>query len=178
MYLKCYTISCWINLYYCTQWKDVQSAYCKGTFFRAVFYVFNSQNWIPREKWKSQILLWKNLFDSHKWRTLAICKKTVPTKLIVDPFITFSMFLSSQLAYFAFLALFSYIMLSNKFTTPEPSIEEYVLMAWVFTLFVEEFRQVRSLGSGGRGPQHLVLYCWFRTVWITRFTHQEPSLFC
>ena len=45
------------------------------------------------------------------------------------------------MSYIAFLALFSWILLTDF--RPEIEIKEIILIVWVFTLFFEEIRQVR-----------------------------------
>lgn len=55
-----------------------------------------------------------------------------------------TVFLGNVLMYFAFLFLFTYVLLLDFRPPPPdgPSIAEIILYFWVFTLVLEEFRQV------------------------------------
>lgn len=50
-----------------------------------------------------------------------------------------------QISYFAFIVLFSIILLTNFNPRPDIHAIEYFLIVYVFTLIVEEIRQVRSM---------------------------------
>lgn len=56
--------------------------------------------------------------------------------------------------YFAFLLLFAYVLLVDFKPPPPkgPSIQEIVLYFWVFTLVLEEIRQVGNLHYGSQLP--------------------------
>lgn len=57
-----------------------------------------------------------------------------------------TVFMGNVIMYFAFLFLFAYVLLVDFKHPPEgPSILEIILYFWVFTLVLEEIRQVSSL---------------------------------
>lgn len=66
-----------------------------------------------------------------------------------------TVFLGNVLMYFAFLFLFSYVLLVDFRPPPQgPSGPEVTLYFWVFTLVLEEIRQVGGgPGPAGRSPE-------------------------
>lgn len=58
-----------------------------------------------------------------------------------------TVFMGNVIMYFAFLFLFTYVLLLDFKPPPPqgPSVKEIVLYFWVFTLVLEEIRQVSNL---------------------------------
>ncbi|XP_033100606.1 transient receptor potential cation channel subfamily M member-like 2 [Anneissia japonica] len=69
-------------------------------------------------------------------------------------------FIYNLICNFLFLALFSYIMLFNF--NKETSVAEYILLFWVITLFMEEFRQ---MAQGEPHSWQLRLSFWIADYW-------------